>query len=56
MAEPEQRLIFLQKRLDGAVGIIRGEHLRRGLGHGNARAAGAGEISKNQRRPTCLLP
>ena len=42
-AEPEQGLIFLQERLHGPVGIVGVEHLRRGIGHGNARATGAGE-------------
>ncbi len=45
-AKPEQGLIFLQKRLHRAVGISRVEHLRRGSGHGDARAAGAGEITE----------
>ena len=45
-AESEQGLIFLQERLHGAVGIIRGEHLCRGIGHDHARAAGAGEIAE----------
>ena len=31
---------FLQKRLHGGVRIIRVEHLRRGIGHSDARAAG----------------
>jgi hypothetical protein len=43
--EPKQGLIFLQERLHRAVGIIGIEHLRGGLGHGNARATGAGQIS-----------
>jgi hypothetical protein len=43
-AEPEQGLIFLQERLHGPVGIFGVEHLRRGFGHGDARAAGTGQI------------
>jgi len=44
--EPEQGLIFLQERLHRAVRIIRVEHLCRGVRHGNARAAGAGQIAE----------
>jgi hypothetical protein len=38
-AEPEQGLIFLQERLHRAIRISRIEHLRRGFGHGDTRAA-----------------